>query len=255
MRRGRRRCRSCRQCRSRPTTRPRRPRWLWASSCSPTRGCRAAARWPARAATTGNSGWTDAQVLSRKDDGNLNTRHTPTLYNVGYQTAWYWDGRATTLEGQILAAWRAQIGADPAKATAVINAVPGYRSQFMAVWGAEATPDTIVKSLGAFFRTLRQHRLALGPPRGRRQQRGVQGRDRGPGAVRRQGPLRHLPRAAVLRQQHLLQHRAGTRQGQARPGPLQRHQERGRPRRLQDADAALGGDLQARTSTMAARPR
>jgi cytochrome c peroxidase len=98
-------------------------------------------------------GWTDAMVLSRKDDGNLNARHTPTLYNVGYQTAWYWDGRATSLEAQILAAWRAQIGADPAKATAVINAVPGYRSQFIAVWDAEATPDTIVKSLGAFFRT------------------------------------------------------------------------------------------------------
>jgi cytochrome c peroxidase len=98
-------------------------------------------------------GWTDAMVLSRKDDSNLNARHTPTLYNVGYQTAWYWDGRATSLEAQILAAWRAQIGADPAKATAVINAVPGYRSQFIAVWDAEATPDTIVKSLGAFFRT------------------------------------------------------------------------------------------------------
>jgi cytochrome c peroxidase len=98
-------------------------------------------------------GWTDAKVLSRRDDGNLNTRHTPTLYNVGYQTAWYWDGRATTLEGQVLAAWRAQIGADPAKATAVINAVPGYRSQFIAVWGAEATPDTVVKTLAAFFRT------------------------------------------------------------------------------------------------------
>jgi cytochrome c peroxidase len=98
-------------------------------------------------------GWTDAKVLSRRDDGNLNTRHTPTLYNVGYQTVWYWDGRATTLEGQVLAAWRAQIGADPAKATAVINAVPGYRSQFIAVWGAEATPDTVVKTLAAFFRT------------------------------------------------------------------------------------------------------
>jgi cytochrome c peroxidase len=101
-----------------------------------------------------NLGWTDAQVLSRKDDGSLNTRHTPSLYNVGYQTAWYWDGRATTLEGQILAAWRAQIGADPAKATAAINAVPGYRSQFIAVWGSEATPDTVVKSLAAFFRSL-----------------------------------------------------------------------------------------------------
>ena len=100
-----------------------------------------------------NLGWTDAQVLSRKDDGNLNTRHTPSLYNVGYQTAWYWDGRATTLDGQILAAWRAQTGADPAKVAATLNAVPGYRSQFMAVWGTEATPENVVKSLAAFFRS------------------------------------------------------------------------------------------------------
>ena len=98
-------------------------------------------------------GWADTKVLSRKDDGNLNTRHTPTLYNIGHQTAWYWDGRATTLDGQILAAWRAQTGADPAKVAAIINAVPGYRSQFMAVWGGDATPETIVKTLAAFFRT------------------------------------------------------------------------------------------------------
>jgi cytochrome c peroxidase len=99
-------------------------------------------------------GWTDAQVLSRKDDGNLNTRHTPSLYNVGYQTAWYWDGRATTLEGQVLAAWRAQIGADPAKISVLLNGVPGYRSQFQAVWGSEATPDNITKTLASFFRSL-----------------------------------------------------------------------------------------------------
>ncbi len=99
-------------------------------------------------------GWTDAQVLSRKDDGNLNTRHTPTLYNVGYQSLWYWDGRATTLDGQILAAWRGQIGADPAKVSALLNEVPGYRSQFVAVWGTGATPDNVVKTLAAFMRSL-----------------------------------------------------------------------------------------------------
>ena len=99
-------------------------------------------------------GWTDAQVLSRKDDGNLNTRHTPTLYNVGYQSLWYWDGRAPTLDVQILAAWRGQIGADPAKVSALLNEVPGYRSQFVAVWGTGATPDNVVKTLAAFFRSL-----------------------------------------------------------------------------------------------------
>lgn len=98
-------------------------------------------------------GWADTKPLSRKDDGNLNTRHTPTLYNVGYQTAWYWDGRAPSLDAQILAAWRAQTGADPAKVAAILNAVPGYRNQFIAVWGAEATPETIVKTLAALFRS------------------------------------------------------------------------------------------------------
>lgn len=34
-------------------------------------------------------GWTDATPLSRRDDGALNARHTPTLYNVAYLSSWY----------------------------------------------------------------------------------------------------------------------------------------------------------------------
>ncbi len=99
-------------------------------------------------------GWADAKVLSVKDDGTPNRRHTPSLYNVGYQTVWYWDGRAPTLDVQILAAWKGQIGADPAKVSALLKTVPGYRSQFTAVWGTEATPDNVVKTLAAFMRSL-----------------------------------------------------------------------------------------------------
>ena len=73
---------------------------------------------------------------------------------MGHQSVWYWDGRATTLEGQTLAAWRGQTGADPAKVATLLNTVPGYRSQFQAVFGSEATPDAIVKALGAFMRSL-----------------------------------------------------------------------------------------------------
>jgi cytochrome c peroxidase len=98
-------------------------------------------------------GWTDAQVLSKRDDGQLNTRHTPSLYNVGHQTIWYWDGRSATLEAQTLAAWRNQTGADPAKIAAILNAVPGYASQFQVVYGGPATPDNIVKSLTTYLRT------------------------------------------------------------------------------------------------------
>ncbi|MBK1646411.1 cytochrome-c peroxidase [Thiocapsa imhoffii] len=98
-------------------------------------------------------GWTDGKVLSPKDNGELNTRHTPTLYNVGYQTAWYWDGRATSLEGQILAAWRAQINADPEVVTERINAAPEYVEQFQEVFGTSATPETVVQALAAYLRT------------------------------------------------------------------------------------------------------
>lgn len=98
-------------------------------------------------------GWTDGLALSPKDNGQLNTRHTPSLYNVGYQTAWYWDGRATTLEGQVMAAWKAQINADPEQVAPLIQAVPEYAEQFARVFDAPATPDTIVKALAAYLRT------------------------------------------------------------------------------------------------------
>lgn len=99
-------------------------------------------------------GWTDAKALSVRDDGKTNARHTPTLYNVGHQTAWYWDGRAATLEGQVLAAWRGQTGADPVKVAATLNGVDAYRAQFRDVFGTDATPDAIVKALSSFLRTL-----------------------------------------------------------------------------------------------------
>ena len=100
-----------------------------------------------------NLGWTDALPLSKRDDGVVNARHTPTLYNVGHQTLWYWDGRAATLEGQVLAAWRGQSGADPVKIAALLNSIPGYESQFQAVFGASATPEAVAKALAAYLRT------------------------------------------------------------------------------------------------------
>jgi cytochrome c peroxidase len=98
-------------------------------------------------------GWTDANALSKRDDGVVNTRHTPSLYNVGHQTEWYWDGRAKTLEAQIVAAWRNQLSVDPAKATERINAVEGYKPQFAAVFGGVATAENISQALAAYLRT------------------------------------------------------------------------------------------------------
>lgn len=97
-------------------------------------------------------GWTDGETLSRKDNGDLNTRHSPTMYNVGYSPVFYWDGRAATLEGQVLAAWRLQIYGDPPKVAEKLAAVPGYAEEFQKVFGGPPTQDTIVKALAAYLR-------------------------------------------------------------------------------------------------------
>lgn len=100
-------------------------------------------------------GWADGKALSTKVGGTLNTRHTPTLYNVGYFPVFYWDGRAPTLEKQIEAAWKGQMGAEPAEVARAIASIPEYEARFRQVFGTGPTQETIVAALAAYVRTLR----------------------------------------------------------------------------------------------------
>lgn len=99
--------------------------------------------------------WTDGEKLSKKVGGAMNTRHSPSLYNVGHNDLWYWDGRTETLEKNVIAAWKGQLGADTDKIADAIGKIPGYEVQFRTIYGANATADTIVKSIASFLRTLR----------------------------------------------------------------------------------------------------
>lgn len=98
--------------------------------------------------------WTDGLALSEKGNGQMNTRHSPTMYTVGYQPHWYWDGRSKTLEAQALAAWKGQVGGDPDKVAAFLSDIPLYKVQFQKVFGSPPTADTISAALAAFMRTL-----------------------------------------------------------------------------------------------------
>lgn len=87
------------------------------------------------------------------------TRHSPVIWNVGYLSAFYWDGRSPTLEAQALAAWAGGnmgVGKENLeKKAAEIAAIDGYKKQFDEVFGgAGVTPDTIVKAIAAYERTL-----------------------------------------------------------------------------------------------------
>ncbi|MBI4460887.1 MAG: c-type cytochrome [Acidobacteria bacterium] len=89
-------------------------------------------------------------------------RSSPTLWNIGYHAEFYWDGRSNALEAQALAAWRGgNMGASGQNGrpsvddiAAKINEIPGYRDQFQKVFGGPPTPDTIVKAIAAFERTI-----------------------------------------------------------------------------------------------------
>jgi cytochrome c peroxidase len=90
------------------------------------------------------------------------TRSSPTLWNIGYHSEWYWDGRAKTLEGQAKAAWSGgnmgASGKEPAPSQdqicAALNAIADYRKQFQAVFKADCTPDNAAQALAAFMRTI-----------------------------------------------------------------------------------------------------
>jgi cytochrome c peroxidase len=87
------------------------------------------------------------------------TRHSPSIWNVGYLDALYWDGRAPTLEAQALGAWgggNMGVGKDNlAKKAAELSKIQGYATQFEAVFPGEGlTPDTVAKAISAYERTL-----------------------------------------------------------------------------------------------------
>jgi cytochrome c peroxidase len=87
------------------------------------------------------------------------TRHSPVIWNVGYLQAFYWDGRSPSLEAQATAAWAGGnmgVGKENLeKNAAEIAGIEGYKKQFDDVFPDEGvTPDTIVKAISAYERTL-----------------------------------------------------------------------------------------------------
>jgi cytochrome c peroxidase len=83
------------------------------------------------------------------------TRAAPTMWNVAYHNSLYWDGRTPTLEKQVLGAWKGgNMGADPEEIAAMLNGIEGYRVQFQAVFGSDATVDGVQKAVAAYMRTL-----------------------------------------------------------------------------------------------------
>lgn len=100
-------------------------------------------------------GWATGNAFDAKVGGAMNKRHTPTVLNLAWHSTFYWDGRMPTLEAVSNAAWKGQLGAEPAAVAAKLNAVPTYDALFHRAFKESATSDNVPKALAAFLRSLK----------------------------------------------------------------------------------------------------
>lgn len=100
----------------------------------------------------------DNKAVSSGVGGAQGTRNSPTVWNSAFHNAQFWDGRAPNLEEQAKGPLTnpVEMAMQSEEAVAArVKAIPGYASQFNAIFGKEGvTIDTIAKAIATYERTL-----------------------------------------------------------------------------------------------------
>jgi len=104
------------------------------------------------------NGFSDAgQRFSRGVQGAMGTRNAPSLVNLAYDTSFFWDGRAHTLEQQAIMPITnpVEMASDTNSVVAKLSADSYYLSLFKAAFGdSKVTVTRIGQALASFERTL-----------------------------------------------------------------------------------------------------
>ncbi len=103
-------------------------------------------------------GWGDGLPTSFGHARSEGRRNAPSLFTAGYQSAFFWDGRARTLEEQALGPLSDKgemANAELAGVAQRVAAVPSYRERITTLSGREDVRlDDVTAALAAFQRTL-----------------------------------------------------------------------------------------------------
>jgi len=83
-------------------------------------------------------------------------RNSPHLYNLAWNVSFFWDGRVSTLEEQVLEPIEDQNEMDMNLESLVsrLRSIPGYVRIFQEVYGKKITKEGIAYSLASFLRSL-----------------------------------------------------------------------------------------------------
>jgi len=101
--------------------------------------------------------FSDPNKFSIGVDGKVGTRQSMALVNLGWQSAFFWDGRAETLEEQILHPVVDPLEMDQSWSAAIqkLQAVDAYKDEFYRVFKVVDFDSTHVsKAIAQFLRTL-----------------------------------------------------------------------------------------------------
>jgi cytochrome c peroxidase len=106
-----------------------------------------------------NTGGADSQRSSIGVHGQSDGRNSLTVWNVGFQTSYFWDGRAPSLEEQAKAQLLNPLDMgmkDLAYFATRLRRIAGYRPYFEKAFGRGevVTAENAVKAIAAFERTL-----------------------------------------------------------------------------------------------------
>lgn len=100
--------------------------------------------------------FSDSLPVSHGTNNQVGLRNAPPLINIAYAQAWFWDGRARSLEEQIMAALTSPIemGSDTALISARIMAQERYHQAFRQAFGRLPSARDAIRALATFCRVL-----------------------------------------------------------------------------------------------------
>jgi cytochrome c peroxidase len=98
----------------------------------------------------------DPRRVSVGVHGRLGTRNAPSLVNLAYNTSFFWDGGAPTLEQQAIAPIINPLEMDMTLGDVVarLEADPSYVDDFARAYDTRPTPGALTKALASFMRTI-----------------------------------------------------------------------------------------------------
>ncbi|PVH27090.1 cytochrome-c peroxidase [Sphingobacterium corticibacter] len=105
-------------------------------------------------------GFGDGKSLAHGHDRQVGKRNAMTLYNVGHYTSWMWDGRAPSLEEQVLMPIQDHVEMNMHLDSMLqhIDQIKGYHAYFVKAYGdEEVSVVRIQQALATYLRTINSY--------------------------------------------------------------------------------------------------